>query len=265
VLPLMVEAFKHAFADRARWLGDPGDAPGHARRLLAPEYLDELSARLRVQRTGEAWMYGHGWRRGEGGMGVVEDGGTSHLSVVDARGNAVACTETINLEFGSLLAVPRYGFVLNNQMDDFTSRAGAANAFGLRQSELNRPGPGRRPLSSMSPTIVLDALGRVEVVAGASGGPRIITGTGQVLLNVLVHGMGAEAGVAAPRVHHQWMPDVLRVDVRLSAERARLEAAGHRLEPLTSESAVQVVVRSRDGQVWEAAADPRKGGGTAGH
>lgn len=271
-----IEAMKHAFADRARWLGDPASAADAPKRLLAPHYLDALAMSIRPGRTSTPAAYGSGWTLTDDGDVIPEDGGTSHISVVDAQGNAVACTETINLEFGSLVAVDKYGFVLNNQMDDFTTRSGGAgqgNAFGLVQSEKNRPGPGLRPLSSMSPTIVLDTGGKVIAVAGASGGPRIISATTLVLLNALVLGMPADRAVASGRVHHQWMPDVLRVEDALRGERSQgLEMwawfrKGHyQVEPMTSGAAVQAIVRegAGTGTRWHAASDPRKGGAPAG-
>ncbi len=204
---------------------------------------------------------------------LPDDHGTSHLSAVDRWGNAVACTLTINLEYGSKVGVPEFGFFLNNEMDDFLTRRGQVNAFGLTQSERNLPEPGKRPLSSMSPTIVLDTDGRVEMVVGGSGGPRIITGTTQVLLNALSVGMSAGDAVAAARIHHQWMPDALRIefgsaappgDARAISDRVivGLIEKGHHIERLKSSSAVQAIVR-RAGH-WEAACDPRKGGRPAG-
>jgi gamma-glutamyltranspeptidase/glutathione hydrolase len=187
---LLAEALKHAFADRAEWLG--GDDPP-IDRLLSDAYLDQLAARIDLRATGAPESYGS---RDPAAPGPFpEDGGTSHLSVVDRWGGAVACTETVNLTFGSLLAVPEFGFILNNEMDDFTTRPGEANAFGLRQSDRNLPAPGKRPLSSMSPTIALKD-GEVVAVAGAAGGPRIITATLQALLNSLVFGMDAGKALA---------------------------------------------------------------------
>lgn len=267
------EAMKHAFADRARWLGDPATASDAPRRLLAPHYLDALAQTIRPGRTSTPAAYGSGWTLTDDGDVIPEDGGTSHISVVDAHGNAVACTETINLEFGSLVAVERYGFVLNNQMDDFTTRKGQQNAFGLVQSDKNRPGPGLRPLSSMSPTIVLDRDGHVRAVAGASGGPRIISATTLVLLNALVLNMPADRAVASPRIHHQWMPDVLRVEDALRDERSQglemwawFKKGHYETAPMTSGAAVQAIVRESEGNAmrWHAASDPRKGGAPAG-
>lgn len=264
----LIEAFKLAFADRAAWLGDPLFVPIPTDRLLSATYLDSRAALADPQRTRQPDHYLDPAARAE----LSEDGGTSHLSVVDRWGNAVACTETINLEFGSLLAVPEYGFILNDQMDDFTSRVGEANAFGLRQSARNLPAPGKRPLSSMTPTIVLGADGRVEVIAGASGGPRIITGTTLAILHAL-DGRTARQAVAAPRFHHQWMPD--RLDVEPEVDTAprptrsaagfteAMRARGHQVREIERLCVVQLIRRAPDGR-WEAASDPRKGGRPAG-
>lgn len=256
-LHLMVESLKHAFADRAEWFGDPGFVDVPVDRLLAPEYVRALATRVRRDSTGELSSYGTR-------APPPESGGTSHISVVDKWGNAVACTETINLEFGSLVAVPEFGFVLNNEMDDFLTRRGEVNAFGLRQSERNLPGPGKRPLSSMSPTIVLDHRG-VFAVAGASGGPRIISATMQALMRAM-QGDGAGEAVAARRVHHQWAPDVLYHEPgALSAERAlAMGALGHEVREREEIGNVQLIRRARGGGGWEAASDPRKGGRPAG-
>jgi gamma-glutamyltranspeptidase/glutathione hydrolase len=170
-------------------------------------------------------------------------------------------TETINLSFGSLVGVDAYGFVLNNEMDDFTTRRGQPNAFGLVQSDRNLPAPGKRPLSSMSPTIVLDADGHVFAIAGASGGPRIITGTMQALLNTLA-GMDASPAVAAPRLHHQWLPDALYAEPGLMPLVSRLSARGNWNEVRQRRDIgnVQLIRVDPLGRGWQAASDPRKGG-----
>jgi gamma-glutamyltranspeptidase/glutathione hydrolase len=265
---LVTEAMKYAFADRAAWLGDPEFVEVPVSRLLDPQYLRGRAERYDPLRTQPPGAYG-------GGPGLPTDGGTSHVSVVDRFGGAVACTETINLVFGARIAVADYGFLLNNEMDDFLTRRGQPNAFGLQQSERNLPAPGKRPLSSMSPTIVLDARGDVHVVAGASGGPRIISATTQVILNVVLDDMHAIEAVRAPRFHHQWAPDILYLEQGLTAPRptpdgqggaARidaLEARGHELGTREDIGTVQLIRRVRNG--WEAASDPRKGGRAAGY
>lgn len=274
-LHTLAESLKHAFADRSRWLGDPAQVDVPVARLTSVEYAAERAATIRLGAVLEQGAYG----TPESGAGLMEDGGTSHFSVVDRWGSAVACTETINLEFGSLVAVPEFGFVLNNEMDDFTTRAGEPNAFGLVQSARNLPSPGKRPLSSMTPTVVVDQAGRVEAVAGGSGGPRIITATVQVLLNALVFGDGAGEAVSRPRMHHQWEPNVLRLEPGLfegewsalgpwapggpAGLREALVQFGHRVERRETVGEVQLIVRDEEGK-WQAASDPRKGGRPAG-
>ena len=255
---LLTEAFKHAFADRAEWFGDPAFTDVPVDRLLSASYIAQLASRVDPGGTRATGAYGSH-------APPPTDGGTSHISVVDRWGNAVACTETINLAFGSLVAVPEYGFVLNDEMDDFLTRRGRVNAFGLAQSERNLPEGGKRPLSSMSPTIVLDGEG-VLAVAGASGGPRIITGTAQALLRTLA-GHGAGRSVEAARLHHQWVPDRLELEPGAfprEAMRQRLRALGHELGERAEIGNVQLIRRARHGRGWEAASDPRKGGRPAG-
>lgn len=265
---LLVESFKHAFADRAEWMADPAFVKVPVARLLSDEYLKQRAMAIKPTRTSSPELYGTRAEPAAERRGTRDDGGTSHLCVVDSRGGAVACTETINLVFGSLVPVAKYGFVLNDQMDDFTTRRGEANAFGLVQSEKNLPAPGKRPLSSMTPTIVLDAEGKVEAVAGASGGPRIISGTTQVLLNALMLDLPAGEAVARPRMHHQWMPNVLEIEdgypgkwegIPVPIWMAKLH---HQPQTAKSHAAVQLIKRTKEG--WEAASDPRKGGAPAG-
>ena len=250
------EALKHAFADRARWLGDPAFVEVPVWNLLSKEYLDERARKVSRSTTRPVGDYG---------TAPPNDKGTSHFGVVDKDGNAVACTETINLEFGSLLAVGEFGFALNDEMDDFTAEAGKPNAFGLVQSARNAPAPGKRPLSSMTPTIVLDEKGKVKVVAGASGGPRIISSTMQVILNVLLGDMDAEEAVEAARLHHQWLPDELRLEKAMAKRElvADLKNRGHKVAEIKGVGNVQVIRRARGG--WDAASDPRKGGRPAGY
>ncbi len=270
----LVEAMKHAFADRAEWMGDPAFVDVPVARLTSSSYLDDRAATFRENRTLAPSDYGS-----HPAHSAAPDHGTSHLSVVDGFGNAVACTETINLEFGSCLAVDTFGFLLNNQMDDFTTKRGKPNAFKLVQSERNLPAPGKRPLSSMTPTIALDDRGRVEFVAGASGGPRIITGTMQVLLNAIVANSSAAAAVQAPRLHHQWSPDIVMLEPEMydhpltysEGNKPKvtliedLQRRGHRVERSKDDVGnVQLIARDPRGG-WQAACDPRKGGKPAGY
>jgi gamma-glutamyltranspeptidase/glutathione hydrolase len=191
----------------------------------------------------------------------ARDGGTAHVSVVDKAGNAVALTTTINLEFGARLVAG--GIVLNDQMDDFTLLAAHPDVFFLTGSDANRPGPGKRPASSMSPTIVLGD-GGVALVTGAAGGPRIVSATLQILLDVLVFGLDARQAVAAPRIHHQWEPDILYYEPGLPVETVRaLEIKGHHTKPRADIGKANAIVRTRSG--LDAAADPRSGGEPAGY
>jgi len=255
---LITEAMKHAFADRAQWLADPNYVNIPITQLLDNDYIAELNARIDPTQTYDPPHYGS---RAD----TANDAGTSHLSVIDRWGNAVACTETINLEFGSLNTIPELGIILNNEMDDFVTEPGEPNAFGLVQSDRNLPAPGKRPLSSMSPTIVLDADGHVELIAGASGGPRIITGTLQVILNSILFDMNSIEAVAQPRFHHQWLPNTLWFEKAWPNESVlrTLQSLGHEIKHRTSIGNVQLIQSNNDGAAT-AASDPRKGGKPAG-
>jgi len=250
----VAEAMKHAFADRAAWLGDPEFVDVPLDRLLAPDYLVALAARV-DGRSHPPEEYGTP-------LLVPEDGGTSHYCAVDRWGNAASGTETINLEFGSLVAVEPYGFCLNNEMDDFLTRRGEPNVYGLHHSDRDLPAPGKRPLSSMCPVILLEGEEPV-VLAGASGGPRIISATAQALLRVVLFDEDAERAVAAPRFHHQWLPNHLYLERGIdSSIQMDLFGKGHHLERMEVIGQVQLIRRSGDG--YEGAADPRKGGAPAG-
>jgi len=182
--------------------------------------------------------------------------------VIDPEGNAAAMTTTINLSFGSGVVVEGLGVILNDQMDDFAAAPGVPNAFGLVGAEANAVAPGKRPLSSMTPTIVLDGDGAVVMSVGASGGSTIISATLQVILDVLVFGLDPQEAVATPRFHHQWLPDELLVEPGFPADVVTaLEARGHTVREAEGYSAVQVVVR--EGGALAAGSDPRKGGAPA--
>lgn len=252
---LLSEAMRFAFADRAAYYGDPDHVRVPLARLLSP-----AQARARRHRISAATTFSQSYY---GGHGLDADAGTSHLSVVDSAGNAVACSDSINTSFGALLVAGNAGVILNDTMDDFSAEPGVPNTYGLVGSAANAIAPGKRPLSSMSPTIVLRG-GEVAAVLGGSGGPLITTATLQVLLNALVFGAGAEAAVAAPRVHEQWMPPDLQIEAGIDAgTRRALARLGHRMVDARSSAAVQLVLRSPDGQL-DGAADPRKGGAAVG-
>jgi gamma-glutamyltranspeptidase/glutathione hydrolase len=252
---LLAEALQFGFADRAEFYGDPDFV-----RVPLPALLDPQRGRALRHRQSAATTFSPGYY---GAHTLDADAGTSHLSVVDGAGNAVACTTSINTSFGSGVVAGDTGVILNNTMDDFSAQPGVPNNFGLIGSEANAIAPGKRPLSSMSPTIV--TRGRdVAAVAGGSGGPLIITGTLQVLLNALVFDQDAETAVAAARLHHQWTPPVLMLEPAIGAnERAALGRLGHRSVDMPGAASVQLVRRSADGSL-DGAADPRKGGAAAG-
>jgi gamma-glutamyltranspeptidase/glutathione hydrolase len=192
----MVEAMRKAYFDRNTRLGDPAFVSNPLQQLLSKDYA--AAARTEIDR-----------RRGppaDAPPSATEKAETTHYSVVDGEGNAVAVTYTINGYFGAAIVPPGTGFLLNNEMDDFTAKPGAPNLYGLVQGEPNAIAPGKRPLSSMSPTLV-EKDGRVALVLGSPGGPRIITAVLETIMNILDHGMPPQQAVDAPRLHHQWRPE----------------------------------------------------------
>jgi gamma-glutamyltranspeptidase/glutathione hydrolase len=254
---LEVEAMKHAFADRAQYLADPNFADVPVKRLMSDSYLKNLASRVDPYRTLPSDRYG------STGKGAPrDDAGTCHLSVVDAHGNAVACTETIFTGFGSHVAVEKYGFCLNNTLGAFTGDGGELNVMNLVQADGNLPGPGKRPLASMTPTIVLDGKGRVQLVGGASGGPRIISAAFQAIDAVVSDNLSAADAVAKPRFHHQWQPDELLLEKPLMSDAALVESLGqrgHKVKPVASIAKVHLIRRHPSGRGWDAACDPRDG------
>lgn len=252
----IAEALKHAFADRAEYLGDPDFVDVPTDKLLDPARLARLARKIDAANTLPPESYGR--------FEPPKDAGTSHFSVMDAEGNAVACTETINLSYGSHVVVPNYGIVLNNEMDDFTSVPGKPNAFGLLQSAQNAISPRKKPLSSMSPTFVFKAGDPNPVAAvGASGGPRIITSTLQIMLNSTFYDLSPGQAVQSPRFHHQWMPNELLLEPSLDQKVSKeLTLFGHRTQAQGALAVGQLVRRQKDG-LW-GASDPRKGGRPAG-
>ena len=247
----LARAFKHAFADRARWLGDPDFTPVPVARLTDKQYACDLA--LKAGQNPEDF----------GSRQLPEDRGTSHFCVADHLGNVVALTETINGVFGSLVVAEPYGILLNNEMDDFLTVRGQANLYGLLQGEANLVGPGKRPLSSMCPTIVVQG-GRPVLALGGSGGPRIITGVAQVLLNVMEFGESLDGAVEAVRLHHQWQPDVVFFDGQPAADLwGALEGAGLKISDQRRGAVVQALQILPDGTLM-GVSDPRRGGRPAG-
>ncbi len=264
----IAEAMKLAFADRAVHLGDPDFAELPVAALLDPVYAAGLRARINPPRWRRApWTWGQSEVAIQvAGPGLpLEDSGTAHLSVADVAGNAVAITETINTPYGSLVMVPGTGILLNNEMDDFATRPGQPNAFGLvALPGANGVAPDKRPLSSMAPLIVLED-GRLRFVAGSNGGPRIITTTLLALLNHLEFGMNVSEAVAAPRFHHQWQPDELLLEAGIPADVAdALAARGHTVKAVDSlGGGVEAIAFDPATGLLSGGVDPRRDGAAA--
>jgi len=257
-LHLLAEAMKRAFADRAHWLGDPGFTRV-PRGLVAKAYAAGLARPIRLDAVTPVPGHGDPDRAHGGAFGRH----TTHFSTADAAGNWVAATATLNTSFGSKVIVPGTGIVLNNQMDDFSAQPGVTNYFGLPGAAANAVAPGKRPLSSMSPTIVLKA-GQPILAVGASGGPTIISQTVLALVNTLEAGLDWEAALRQPRFHHQWRPDELRVESTVPPDvRRELERRGHRVVEVRSLAATQAVAREPITGALVAVADPRTTGQAA--
>jgi gamma-glutamyltranspeptidase/glutathione hydrolase len=256
-LHLTIEAMKRAYADRARFLGDPAMVKAPLSRLLSKTY----AARLRAGIDSERALPALDIRPGS----VLNEGdNTTHYSVVDRFGNAVSNTYTLNFSYGLGLVAEGTGILLNNELDDFAAKPGAPNAYGLIGGDANAPGPGKRPLSSMAPTIVLKG-GKPFLVTGSPGGSRIITTVLQVITNVIDRRMTIAEAVAEPRLHHQWSPDHVSVERGFPPDLARaLAARGHEVvERLPGSSANSILATPR-GLVG--AADHRtRGALAAGH
>ncbi|MGB0645933.1 MAG: gamma-glutamyltransferase [Bradymonadia bacterium] len=247
----LVESLKHGFADRAREMGDPDFVSLDHQRFIGPKAIERVRSRFDPNQTKASTQYGAGTHIGS-------DGGTSHLSVVDRFGNAVALTTTINTGFGSRFVAGSTGIVLNNQMDDFVAQPGTPNSFGLIGHVSNAIAPRKRPLSSMSPTILLKNK-KPFLVIGASGGPMIISSTLQVMLNIIVFGMSPRLAVDATRIHHQWMPEHIFIEPGSALKwRSGLKALGHRLFEKARFSSVQVIYMTDDEP--RGGADASKGG-----
>lgn len=248
----LTEAMKHSYADRARLMGDPDRIHVPIERMLSPERIREVQRDFDPTTTHDASHYGLLVDPGT-------DAGTQHISVIDASGMAVALTTTINTSFGSRVIAPDSGILLNNEMDDFVARPGEPNAYGLIGSEANAVAPGARPLSSMSPTILISPDGEERIVIGASGGPFIISSTIQVIVNMIDFGMDPSEAVSVPRIHHQWAPNILLVDTHTSPDTVTaLEALGHEVREMDFFSSVQAIRRNQ--RAAFGASDPRKGG-----
>jgi gamma-glutamyltranspeptidase/glutathione hydrolase len=252
---LLSEAFQHAYADRAAVMGDPAFSSVPLSEMLSPERIEAIRGEIDPLRTQERAAYG-------ASLGIPKDGGTHHLSALDTDGLAVALTSTVNTPFGSEVVGEQSGILLNNQMDDFVSKPGVPNTYGLIGRKANSVEAGKKPLSSMTPTVVYKE-DEVVLVVGGSGGPFIISSTLQAISNVVDFGMNARAAVSVPRVHHQWVPELLFLDTGIPKDVvSALERKGHSVKMMDFFSAVQMVQATPAG--FYAASDPRKGGEPAG-
>jgi gamma-glutamyltranspeptidase/glutathione hydrolase len=258
-LHVIAEAMKLAFADRAYWLGDP-DFANIPRGLITKKYAAELAQKINLKHTTPVPSHGlpPGWQTD------LFKKHTTHFSVADDEGNWVACTATVNTSFGSKVVIPGTGVVLNDEMDDFSVQPGVPNAFGLVGGEANAIAPGKRPLSSMSPTIVCKE-GKPVIALGAAGGPRIISAVLQELVDMLDLGMTPAEALAAPRIHQQWSPDELMVETKLPAGlKKSLTQRGHKIKEIDAIAVSQIVARAANGKTFIGAADPRASGTAAG-
>src|SRR5262249_19209271 len=246
-----IEAMKLAYADRAAFLGDPGSVEAPLARLLSKSYAAELRTRI-----SERALAASDIRPAETPPRQAPT--TTHFSVIDRFGNAVANTYTLNFSYGVGLVAEGTGVLLNNELDDFAAKPGAPNAYGLTGGEANAPGPGKRPLSSMTPTILLKD-GKPFMITGSPGGSRIITAVLQIILNVVDRGMNVADAVTEPRMHHQWLPDEVLVERGFPRELMRaLEARGHKVTDTLPRTSANSIVVTPDGIVG--AADNRTRG-----
>lgn len=244
------EAMKWAYADRSKHLGDPDFVAVPVNGLIDKTYGQLLAQRIKPEQATPSTEILPREHFDD------ESRDTTHYSIIDADGNAVSNTYTLNFSFGSGITVPGTGILLNNEMDDFSAKPGVPNAYGLIGGEANAVAAGKRPLSSMTPTIVLRD-GVPFLVTGSPGGSRIITTVLQSIINVVDHGMNVAEAVHQPRMHHQWQPDKLFVEPGFNADTVRmLEAKGHEVVPSRTMGSVNAVLW--DGQHFFGAADPRK-------
>jgi len=259
-ISLMAEAEKLVYADRAEFLGDPDFVKMPVSGLISKKYASFLRKKISLARAMPSTKVSHGnpW--------MFEDEETTHFSVVDERGNAVSNTYTLNGSFGSMVVVDGAGFLLNNEMDDFSIKPGYPNIYGLVGGEANAIAPGKRMLSSMTPTIITKG-GKLFMVIGSPGGSTIITTVLQVILNVIDHGMNIQQAIDAPRVHHQWLPDVLFVEpfaIPKDVKNALLKR-GYKIKLRSSIGDAQgILIDQRTGEIT-GGSDPRGDGAAVGY
>jgi gamma-glutamyltranspeptidase / glutathione hydrolase len=249
----MTEAKKLAYADRSKHMGDPDFSPVNTAELISKKYAKQQQLKINTEKATPSTAIL------PGELPAKEGSNTTHFSVMDKNGNAVSNTYTLNFRFGSKIMVPGTGILLNNEMDDFSSKPGVPNAYGLTGGELNSIEPGKRMLSSMTPTIVMKE-GKPFLITGSPGGSRIITTVLQIILNVLDFSMNIAEATNALRVHHQWLPDVLYVEEGLNDDTVRLlKDMGHNVEYGNTMGCTESIMKV--GDYLYGASDPRKRGG----
>lgn len=256
LMHLEAEAMSRAFMDRNAYMGDPAFVHNPVDQMLSESYAAERRATIDPK---------HASKAGEVLPGLTDGPSTTHYSIVDAEGNAVSITTTLNNSYGSAVTVTGAGFLLNDEMDDLASAPGKPNMYGLIQGDSNAIQPGKRPLSAMTPSFVVGPDGQLILVVGTPGGPRIITMVYHVISNVVDHQMSLADAVAAPRLHHQGLPNVIRVERGgVSPEvLAQLRKMGHEVNEGGYTGDVEAIIRTPTG--WQGVSDPRYGGGGSGY
>ncbi|WP_283628495.1 gamma-glutamyltransferase [Shewanella baltica] len=252
---LMAETMKHAYADRSEYLGDPDFYKVPVTALTSKDYAQKIASQIAMNKTTPSAEIK------PGKLAPYESDQTTHFSVVDKWGNAVSNTYTLNFSYGSGLVAKGTGILLNNEMDDFSAKPGVPNGYGLVGGDANAVEGNKRPLSSMSPTIVMKD-GKPFLVTGSPGGSRIITTTLQIIMNVIDHGLNIAEASNAARVHHQWLPDELRVESSLNRDTiSLLEAKGHKVKVQSAMGSTQSIMVTEQGIFG--ASDPRHSGSEA--
>lgn len=252
----LAEAMNLAYHDRNSLLGDPAFVDIPLKKLMSKDYAKQLLKRINPRKHTPPHIID------QSQIAKHESRQTTHFSVADQAGNMVANTFTLNYSYGSGLVVPGTGILLNNEMDDFTAKPGEANAFGLVQGDKNRIEPGKRPLSSMAPIIVLNPQGQAWLASGTPGGSRIITTMVQFLLNVIVHHLNIATATSIPRMHSQLWPDTIFVEQGVSIDTIRLlESMGHRVTPVAVMGSIQTVMKAKRHTLGYS--DPRRAGALA--
>lgn len=250
---VMAEAMKYAYADRSKYMGDMDFVKVPLSKLTNQRYADNQRKKIKKSKATPSSKIRPTRIRG------YEGPNTTHFSIIDSKGNAVSNTTTLNFSFGSGIVVEGAGFLLNNEMDDFSAKPGVANAYGLIGGSANKIEPKKRMLSSMSPTIVKKR-GKLVLLTGSPGGSRIITTVTQVVMNVIDHKMNIQEAVNAPRMHHQWMPDILRLEEGFNEKTVnKLKEKGHEVEVKGTMGAAASIMVGPNG-LYYGASDPRRDG-----